>query len=82
MKKIVIISIILIIILSFGTIFLLKTNKKRLRNNDNYITRTYEQGLLDGFGKTMFYLNKHKYLRKDTTFNIELIELDSILSNK
>lgn len=40
--------------------------------------KTYEQGLWDGFNRTLEYLNSKKYLTKDS-IKIEITELDSVL---
>lgn len=40
--------------------------------------KTYEQGLWDGFNRTLDYLNSKKYLTKDS-IKIEITELDSVL---
>lgn len=43
-------------------------------------TKTYEQGLWDGFNKTMKYLDQIGYI-KDTV-HIEITKLDSVLHSK
>lgn len=40
--------------------------------------KTYEQGLWDGFNRTLDYLNSKKYLTKDS-IKIKITELDSVL---
>ncbi len=40
--------------------------------------KTYEQGLWDGFNRTLEYLHSKNYLTKDS-IKIEIMEVDSVL---
>jgi hypothetical protein len=43
--------------------------------------KTYEQGLWDGFNRTLKYLEHKNYLTKDTV-KIDITEIDSVLHQK
>jgi hypothetical protein len=80
--KKLIIGFIVLALLSIGIEFINKTKHGGLDTKQVEITqqKTYEQGLWDGFNKTMKYLDQIGYI-KDTV-HIEITKLDSVLHSK
>jgi hypothetical protein len=81
-SKNLIIGFIFLVLLSTGIEFIFKEKHGGLDTKQVEITetKTYEQGLWDGFNKTMKYLDQIGYI-KDTV-HIEITKLDSVLHAK
>ena len=81
-SKKLIIGFIVLALLSIGIEFITKQKHGGLDTKQVEITqtKTYEQGLWDGFNKTMKYLDQIGYI-KDTV-HIEITKLDSVLHSK
>jgi hypothetical protein len=82
MNKRFLVIFIALALLLFGVEFIIKQKNGGLDTKQVEITetKTYEQGLWDGFNKTMKYLDQIGYI-KDTV-HIEIIKLDSVLHSK
>jgi hypothetical protein len=60
--------------------FINKEDKNGKVNMESIPEKTYEQGLWDGFNRTIKYLDKTGYMKD--TLRIEITELDSMLHVK
>jgi hypothetical protein len=77
-----IIAISVILIFTFWSLFTIYIYESY--DNESYIqieTPSYEQGLWDGFNGSLKYFNEKDYL-KDTSINIEILELKTFLEKK
>jgi hypothetical protein len=78
--------ILFITIIAIGIFFVVVQKHKGFKPSTVVLTeqnpqKTYEQGLGDGFNKTVKYLHDKNYLTKDS-IKIEIKELDSVLHSK
>jgi hypothetical protein len=79
-KKVLIAGFIILAIIALGTEFIEKTKNGGLDTKQVEIVhqQTYEQGLWDGFNRTIEYLDSKGYLIEGK-LKIEITEVDSVL---
>jgi hypothetical protein len=81
--KILSVGIMIVTLLAIAGQFLFKEKRNSVSVEQQEISnqKTYEQGLWDGFNRTLEYLNYKGYLIKDT-MSVEITEVDSVLHSR